>query len=636
MSCTTVRIDDLDFNVTAQVNPAYPAYDPDRKKLYFVYCDKNSTADDPDQENWRVAFREYDELTDTLGTPVVIDEAVAPDDAFDRRDRASIVRLDDGTLICAYYFYDGGVGLIQTKVKESTDNGLTWSPGVLMDTDASSSRQFVDIGTDGTNVWGFTYQQGGGAGGQNLIFWKRTGVDTWSTPGIVVYDGHAGGPSAAELTWQYLGGKKVVIVVSSLIGLIVCERLDSGTTQRVTCFRTTDGGTTWSEVLIQSQGTDVANHYPITFMGQDGTIRSMWIGKNPTFPTRSIPTIAYSSDNGATWTVLGSPSVFSIDDGTVWKPQNKGFMLDSSDRMIVSTWKQVLGIWTIFIYRGDLSDVDSFEEIATCDIGSTTNSNLVGTSALMETDFIQVLDPIPSPPGNLYQIAYLREADINEEDVPPPPLVEESPTGSDANNIYIRHRQAEQRGWSIHDLSVSCWSLWPEGDYTTQRRLPILLAGASSIDATIEAPGNLPAIWKVDDPETYARRVQMTDPDGNTVNRYDPFRFMWHSKAYPMSQREGSEWAVMRGYVLIYRRTFEPFTVEVWVDGKIAQTDVFEPVGADLMDGDMAAISDPVFRPINTDDNLGTVCQFRIIDETEYPLIIEMIAPVVIQKGRRG
>jgi hypothetical protein len=327
----------------------------------------------------------------------------------------------------------------------------------------------------------------------------------------------------------------------------------------------------------------------------------------------------------------GQPTLLDINNTTVWKPQNKGFFLAANNDMVVSTWKQTGGVWAIEIYRGTLSLTD-WELLATCDIGSEPNSNLVGTSVLMSTDYIQVLDPIPQPPGTYYAIAYLREADI---DTPtnPPPLIEESPSGSDAANKYLRNRLAEKKGWSVHDLPVSAWAVWPEGDYTTQRRKPILLAGRSTIDPSVTDPTVEGAIYKVDDPAHLGRESWTRDADGNVVRRYDPFAAEWRSKAFALSK--DFEWEVFRAIQLRYRRPSLPVTVEFWIDGVVHQTDVLSATGPDDGGQDIARAKD-VFLSLDPYDNVGNVGQLRILDETTDDLVIEACEIVYINKRRRG
>lgn len=204
-----------------------------------------------------------------------------------------------------------------------------------------------------------------------------------------------------------------------------------------------------------------------------------------------------------------------------------------------------------------------------------------------------------------------------------PSLVTESVSGADQPNGYLRLRLAEKRGWSAHDLAVSCFQPWPEGDYTTQRRLDILVAAVSTIDPTVDDPSHIAALYKLDDPERFTREVTGTDDAGNAIASADPFPF--EMETADLGDR--METRVWRGYSIRYERPGASFIVNTIIDDVAIQSDVIPASGTEVRD---------LFVGIARDSNTGSRIRFRIFDDTEFDLKISMIEPMWIPKGTRA
>lgn len=642
-TCTSVRVSYYDFTTINSAGPDIGAsiYDPDRLKIYFVYCEQYDVGSSDKLFPHAVYFREYDPIAETFLDPVELAHAAYPEDTI----HVEIKRLDDAdhTLVVVWGGYEMSTPGYRTRSRESTDNGVTWASEVTVDPPVNT-RQFVTTASDGTSVYAFCYSDGSGATGRELWVHNRTGASTWDTTGVKVYDGH--GNNYEELPRNMIGADYHAIAYehnsTDYILYVGQHHTATGPDQtRVVCFRSLDDGATWTEILIKDYGVvaSLPDMFPQVKRGPDGTVWAVWTDYQDQPNTYESVTIARSDDDGATWTVVGTP-VLSEDyvsdttnDG--WGNRSIGFAVDQRDgRLYLATFFGSGSTWTYNVIRSDdidPSNLDDWEVFHTCDFSGVNEQNRSDMFFVDDQLFYLFNENV----AGLYRVSFLVEDVPFTPDIPTPPLITPSPSGSDAPNVYLRLRHGENRGWSAHDLTVACWSPWPEGDTTTERRLPILLAGNSNMDLTADDPGNITAIWKLDDPSGYGRRVKITRADGETDVRYDPFKFQLWTKAYPLVRTSGFNQGILRGLLIQYRRPSASFVVETWIDGVLAQTDELEASGPDYESMDQFPVKN-VFLPINTDDNLGFVAQFRITDETLYPLVIEILGLKYIDKKVRG
>jgi hypothetical protein len=410
----------------------------------------------------------------------------------------------------------------------------------------------------------------------------------------------------------------MIIMQSATVACFICDFVDTGPVYKVSVLWTTNGWSTTTKVDLDTFPSS-AGRNPKMRLGTDGRIRAMWADDQNS--TNIIPVLAYSDDYGQTWTIIGTPAILDGEWGYD-ESYNIGFAIGQSNTWFVTVLdgENEAGPYYHRLFTGGDSLLGW--ALRSCELTFTAWSGATaGESFLFDGDFYRVYDEIT---GDNNEVNFLREEGVDE---PPtePPLVVVSPTGSDVNNVYLRLRLAERRGWSVHDLIIDCFALWPEGDYTTQRRLDTLVAAAGLIDPRVDDPAHLPAIYKIDDKERYTREIFATDSGNNTIVRADPFRFYMETADIPF----GGDFNIglLRGVLIRYRRAFADFTVEFLVDGEVVQTEVLSPSWPEPVE---------VFLPALTDDNAGQDFRLRIVDETEYPLIIEALAPQRIDKGVRG
>lgn len=618
MSCTPVRIDHLDDN-TSSAGPSQAAgiYDPTAKKVYYAYA--NRIVASSASYNSDIWFRAFDPAAQTFGSPVNIETVTTP--GVQVIFHPSLLRLSNGTLICIYNLFNlDSTSCNQTYARESTDNGATWSARAKVDGLSGVSRNLLAAATDGTNVSVWVYDNGtfgGSPPGKSMWHMRRTGIGTWAAADQVFV-----GSTGNEVIVPTVDLLQHGIISGTKRALIVCRELTSGTLVRVTCFYSADSGATWAEHVIRPDAAIVAvQPYPRSMLGTDGRIRVC-------YPVQSglnaIPEFAYSDDLGLTWTIVGTPAILAANPSSFkWNQSGFGFNVGSTNALFAATWDQSGADWVATIYAGGDS-LTGWTVGQTCNVGPIAIGNHTGDLFFDATNAYFAFDMTGTSPTRL-EIDYLSET-IPPDTGGPPPLSTESPLGTDIPDRYLRLRAAERRGWSAHDLSVACWSLWGEGDYTTERRKRFLIAAAGIIDPTLDSPAHIPALWKLDDPERYTREVLATDAGGNTIVSADPFAFELVTRDMEMGTLFGT--SLLRGFSIRYIRPAGNFTVEFLVDDKIAYTETLGPSPLD-------SYAD-VFLPCPTDDNDGSRCRLRIYDLTEYPLILGPIQPKWIDKGIRG
>lgn len=643
--CTVTRICTLNQNTGISKNGGRLLQDTNN--VYIFWTEVNTAVRNNTAHNSVVKVRSLAKSTLTLGAVSTVDSnnVVGGEEAWDW-DSVATCRLTSGVMIAAY-----GTGYLGTgpsvHAKESAVNDHTTWGARSTPVPAGAGYCVGGLVTDGTNVT-LLIQDNFTA---DIYAYKRTAANTWVAHTTALGSGKivdsntfgSGTPWYDIFPSMRLTDMTEGVMVSSLVmGFLLPYASTTTARDQMRWLYTTDAWATTKSSIVKnyvgSPDNIATGTSPRVQMGADGRLRASWVETNAALG-KDVPCLAYSND-GATWTVIGTPVSFG---GKNWDVTYDGaFCLDSDDRMYLSMFDATdASNIKHYMYKGGDSLSGWVETICSHIETSLTVINVSGAlQAAMfvadNGDLVRIFGGVVFDAVAPYNIvAYLLEEGVTDTPGGAPPLVEESPSGSDAANVYIRNKLAIEKGWSAHDLGVSCWAEWGEGDYTTQRRLPILLAGASTIDPSVSDPSTIPAIWKVDDPERYDREVWAYDASGNLVVRGDPFTFEWRSKAFPLVDRSSLKWSIARGFLISYR-ALSDLTIETWVDGRISQTDTLPATGPDLEGRDLAALSDPLFFPIATDDNLGTLCQLRITDETPYPLAIEAVGIMRIEKGVRG
>lgn len=645
--CTVTRICSLNENTGISKNGGRLLQST--SNVYIFWTEIDLTVRNSSTHNSVVKVRSLSKATLTLGSAATVDENDVLGSAEEPWDWDSVAtcRLTSGVMIAAYGTSYLGVGPSVHAKESGANDHTTWGARSTPDPTAGQGRCVGGLVTDGTNVTLLTQD----IFTADIYAWKRTAANTWTahttalTGGKIVDSNTFGSGTpwydivpSMRLTDMTEG----IMVDANTMGFMLAYASTTTTRDQLRWLYTTNAWLTTSSSIVKnyigSPDNIAAGTTPRVQMGTDGRLRASWIETNAALG-KTVPCLAYSDDNGATWTVIGTPTVFG---GKNWDEQFDGaFCLDSSDRMYTSMF-DATDASNIKHYRYKGGDTLTNWTETLCEHIETTLTVINVSGALQAAMFVAdngdlvrifggvVFDAVA--PYNI--VAYLLEEGVEDEPGGPPPLVEESPSGSDANNIYLRDQLATKRGWSAHDFPVGCWATWGEGDYTTQRRLPILLAGVSTLDPSVTDPSLLGAIFKLDDPEHFGRESWTREPElGNVVVRYDPDNTVWWSKAFPLGP--AFEQGVLRGVMLRYRRPSLPLTLETWIDGKPYQTDVLSPSGPDDGNQDIAAVGE-FFLPMDALDNVGTVAQLRISDETLDDLVIEECLLMWIPKGVRG
>lgn len=621
-TCTSVRVDHLDFTTNNAAGPDIGAsiYDPDRQKIYFVYCEQPDVGETARSFPHGVYFREYTPATGVFGTAFELATAAYPEDTI----HVEIQRLDDAdhTLVVVWGGYEMGTPGYRTRSRESTNDGATWAAAVTVD-GPENNRQFVCMSSDGEEVYAFCYTEGSGSGtpgGRELYCHRRTAASTWAA-GVLVYDG--AGNNAGELQRNQIGADYHAISYeeSGTRYTIYCAAhlTATGPDQiRVVCFRTTDNGSTWAEVLIKDYGvvTSLPEMLPQVKRAPDGTLWAVWTDYQDQPNTTEFVTIAKSSDHGVTWTVVGTPTL-SLDyndnapDGG-WQNRAIGFAIDQREgRLYLCTFFGNGATWTYNIIRSsatDPSDLDGWEVFHTCDFAGINEQNRSDMFFAGNQLFYLFNENV----DGVYRVSFLVEEVPVIPDIPPPPLVEQAVSGAEENNILLVLDVADEKGWSEHDIQLSSMTHWPEGDYTSERSDPILLGSAPSLDPAIQDPAALIAIWKLFDPERWTKEAFVKNEDDSITPSQDEMEFEWVSREEQLGETGSSN--ILRAIYVRYRRPDTSFTVEVWLDSTIVFTKTVEPAWPEPGEA---------WWPIPTDDNVGSRVKLRVLDTADADLIFE-------------
>ncbi len=616
--CVSVRVDNANLNTAETQRVAGIWQNPTTGLIYLAWCSSKVLGDGT---NKNIYFNTFDPETKTAGTPLLI----ASSATLQAYDGVSMVVLDDGTIILSSGFYT-------VEAWESTTGGLTFTGPVNVD--PGGTRGLGGLVTDGVNVWALTQEYGGGGTQSDLYVTKRISAGLWDTPILIDNTpGFSTSPFYEIFATYRLSSMRAGGMVDANNGFFLLGYSNASANEdQVRAIWTTNG---WAsghhETVVADYTTGDATasfaRLPVTLRGRGDVFYAMWIRNHPVYG--EIPVLSSTADGGQTWTTPYTPTQFQ---GISWDNAfNRAFAIDSHDNLYCSSIDESDGTNHKHQLFRSTADPNVWVQTTCEHLAFSISTASAGDGFIYNGDFYRVFDQVRG--GTYYSVDVLYEEHVSPEDLPPPPLIEESPSGSDANNIYLRNELAIERGWSIHDFPVGCWATWGEGDYTTQRRKPILLAGAGTLDPTVTDPSVLGAIFKLDDPEHLGRESWTYDEGGNVIVRYDPDPAVWWSKAFALGP--SFEQGVLRAIMFRYRRPTLPLVIETWIDGVIAQTDTLPPSGPDESARDIAAVKD-VFLPLNPYDNVGSVAQLRLEDETLDDLVIEECLLVYIKKGLRG
>lgn len=624
--CTIVRVDAKNANTGFTQNLGALCEDTTNAYIFWAGIDlavRNSAF-----HNAEIWVRPLNKTTLVLGTATRVDAnqvVGAVDPAWDW-DGVAVCRLTSGVMVAAY----GQQGTApSTHAKESAANDSTsWGARSVVD-DSGANRCIGGLGTDGTVVHALTQDQNTG----DLYIYKRTAANTWDS-GRKVHDaaGSASSPVFDVIASTRLSSMRCLALSTASIACFVLPYSSAAATfDMVRCGWTIDGWTNVSFTTIKSYvgspSSISAGTTPKILLGADGRLRAFWIENNSVYGF--VPVLAYSDDMGQTWHVIGTPVAFT---GKTWDNTYDGaFSLDSSSRMYTSMFDSSdAANVKHYLYQGGDS-LTGWEETV-CPNLAQNIAGATNADGFLDSrgHFIRVFNAVNA--GAYNEVNYLLEADAGGGGGGGTELVEESPSGSDAANIVLRNRLSTKRGWSAHDWHFSSFALWPEGDYTTQRRLPTKIAGLSNIDPSVSDPAVLGAILKFDDPEHYGYQRWMYDEGGTLIPRLDPMLLKIHTKAFPLTDGFGQ--AIVRG-ILIRWRSMTSFDVQTWIDGTPVQTDTLPATLPEDSPSDAAAIGER-FLPLARFANVGDVCQIRIEDESLYPIVIETIGIMRIPKKIRG
>lgn len=603
MACFTARLDDKNDNTVLTQFVAPPMYPGTGTKIYVAWCEKGNAAGS-NTHNRAVKINWFDWSDHSVGTPVTVEayDATKDMDYIDAR------VLTDGTMLVAY-------GSNGPRVRESTDSGATWA------TVAAPAGTFggatgvpacCGLVTDGTNVWLHVQQTAGGGGENDVTTYARTGAGTWAA-GVKTND-TPGSNIIPFFNFQgpRQGGSYCGHMFSATVGLIIGDYADQGSPAEyhtVAVLRTTDGWTGPATVINIATYAGAFPRYPSLAVGTDGRLRAMWIDNTS---GRELPVLAYSDDQGLTWTVIGTPAIFADAnwdnsfDRAMWLGKNNNILCGAFDAAHYPDVRH-------YTFNGGDS-LTGWTETTCTNLAYVIASNTTGNGFVANDAWFRVFNKNVS---GVLQVNVLWVENVDTSGGGgAPPTITESPTGTDQPNVYLRFDIADEKGWSAHELQLTHLFGWPEGDYTTERRKHELMGLAASVDPTVQNPAYVAAIYKIDDRERWSKEGFVDDGTGNLTLIEEPFLMRWHGAQLNVGETGSTN--LLRGVYLRYRREgLSPFSVQVWLDSVLIDTQSIP-----------AAWPDPeeFWWPIPRSQNAGSRIQLRVEDNIPADLIVESYA----------
>ncbi len=362
--CTQTRVDDLNFN-TGEQSCAQMVYDLPRAAVHVAYACRGSSGAST-THNREVRAVSIDVATKTPNASVQVEATQTANDL----DAISQALLDDGTLLIGY-------GQFGVRVKESTNGGTSWPTSTDVDgTWGASTRGMVTLMTDGTTCWCITQEAGGGGTQADIYMRKRTGSGTWGTQSKI----HDASAPGTQFSFDQVraGCPRVGIVVSDQIACIVGD-YTNGTSflDQVRCLYTTDGWTTSATSVVKDYtGVSTGFRNPIAVMGSGGVIYCMWVeGSDPVF--------AYSEDNGASWTYVGSPAALAA---VPWDSNyDRTLAIDGEGSIVASAFDPTDGSNLKYhIWRNTVLELTGWNDLGCTHLTQTCDSQSVGDALVVE------------------------------------------------------------------------------------------------------------------------------------------------------------------------------------------------------------------------------------------------------------
>lgn len=215
------------------------------------------------------------------------------------------------------YFVNRDTGFIvkRSKIRKTTDRGQTWTTvlELLPNTQYISSAYFTDVFFPSDSI-------GYAVGTGEKIFKTTDGGDNWT-----------------ELQWSdstipYRRLSEVVFrndLEGYIIGYEVDDILQNLGLYRNYLLKTTDGGQSWTETMINPFPHDSDHHYGnLKLVGNDLLYLTL-INRNYVFP---FDALYRSWDDGATWEQMDLPTTYGLLIRDMhWFDSKKGILLASPD-----------------------------------------------------------------------------------------------------------------------------------------------------------------------------------------------------------------------------------------------------------------------------------------------------------------
>lgn len=326
-ACTPVRIDHQDFNGGSQQDVCLGIpnlADGAEGSAYFIYCNRTSAYSTSIFEE-AIYFRKYDHATAMMGTAVLIKQAAVGQNLRN----VNFKRLDSGRLIVTYVYTQGGT---HVEWSFSDDNGATWSVPATITT----CVLLLDMGQKGDELWMAMHLFGTITRHYN-VFKYSAGV--WTDLG----EFYAGSSSNQLHCRDQLGASpKQGFFFFAPAGhmLMILDHFTGVSNQwTLEAWRSTDDGVTWTAVTIATNaaGGPGGGYQPLAWSQKLSATRiaTMWTNFNGSINTLYL---AYSDDEGQTWTVIGEITDFNALNGSFTlgaNDQSWSFEVIAADRIVV-------------------------------------------------------------------------------------------------------------------------------------------------------------------------------------------------------------------------------------------------------------------------------------------------------------
>jgi hypothetical protein len=420
--CTPKRIDHQEYNGGGNQQDVCRAIpnlnDGDLGSIYFVYCNRTTIFSTSIFEE-AVYFRKYDHATQMMGSASLIAQATTGNVR-----NVNFARLDNGRLIVTYIRAEPNP---QVEWSYSDDNGALWSVPAVIDTNTTF---IIDIGQNGDQVWMATRNTSGISTKNYRMFkyiaglWTDLGVFfVGTTSSNELYGRSQGGGAPKRCFFFFPTENHVLLVVDHFHGV--------SNPWTVTALWTTDAGT-WTPVTVASTTGGGFQPCAISEFVSDERVVTMWQDDNG---SENALHIAYTDDEGHTWTTVGEVTDFATLNGTYELAVNDsgwGFGVIDEDQLVVAFTFRTPND-AVWIMSGPVA-ATGWTVIEECDPTSAGDPQKdIATSSLSQViefgeDLVFCFHMVWAPSVGS---AYFTYDFVIEEEVFPPeiPPVEEEPAG---------------------------------------------------------------------------------------------------------------------------------------------------------------------------------------------------------------